>query len=109
MKQLPDPTPVLGLFEAHLTVHDLQQSIRFYREVVGLPLALEIPQRRAAFLDRPRQTFHARTVGDRILTPGPPPASCIRGEPGRRVGGAAAAERARRGAVVLCRGGDIRA
>ena len=49
MKQLPDPTPVLGLFETHLTVHDLQQSIRFYREVVGLPLALEVPQRRAAF------------------------------------------------------------
>ena len=49
MKQLPDPTPVLGLFETHLTVRDLQQSIRFYREVVGLPLALEVPQRRAAF------------------------------------------------------------
>ena len=47
---LSDPTPVLGLFETHLTVHDLQRSIRFYREVVGLPLALEVPQRGAAFL-----------------------------------------------------------
>jgi lactoylglutathione lyase len=50
MNQLPDATPVLGLFETHLTVYDLQRSIRFYREVVGLPLALEVPERRAAFL-----------------------------------------------------------
>src|SRR2546430_1541062 len=49
MEALPDPTPVLGLFETHLTVHDLQRSIRFYREVVGLPLALEVPERGAAF------------------------------------------------------------
>src|SRR4030081_2598282 len=50
MNQLPDATPVLGLFETHLTVHDLQRSIGFYREVVGLPLALEVPERGAAFL-----------------------------------------------------------
>ena len=50
MESLTNRTPVLGLFETHLTVHDLQRSIRFYREVVGLPLALEVPERGAAFL-----------------------------------------------------------
>ncbi|HJS97304.1 MAG TPA: GNAT family N-acetyltransferase [Solirubrobacteraceae bacterium] len=38
-----------GLFEAHLTVSDLYRSIEFYREVVGLSLALELPERGAAF------------------------------------------------------------
>jgi ribosomal protein S18 acetylase RimI-like enzyme len=39
-----------GLFEAHLTVSDLGRSVSFYREVVGLPLAFELPERGAAFL-----------------------------------------------------------
>ncbi|HKO26592.1 MAG TPA: GNAT family N-acetyltransferase [Solirubrobacteraceae bacterium] len=39
-----------GLFEAHLTVSDLDHSIEFYREVVGLSVALELPERGAAFL-----------------------------------------------------------
>jgi lactoylglutathione lyase len=38
-----DPVPVSGLFEAHLTVSDLDRSAAFYRDVVGLPLALEAP------------------------------------------------------------------
>jgi lactoylglutathione lyase len=38
-----------GLFETHLTVSDLDRSIAFYRDVVGLPLALEVPERGAAF------------------------------------------------------------
>src|SRR5881398_885633 len=46
MTAMPKPT---GLFEAHLTVSDLDRSIEFYREVVGLPLALELPERGAAF------------------------------------------------------------
>jgi lactoylglutathione lyase len=50
MKELPAPIPVVGLFETHLTVHDLQRSIRFYREVVGLALAREVPEQGAAFL-----------------------------------------------------------
>ena len=29
---------------------DLQRSVGFYRDVVGLPLALEVPERNAAFL-----------------------------------------------------------
>jgi len=46
---MAEHVPVSGLFESHLTVSDLQRSIGFYREVVGLPLALEIPERNAAF------------------------------------------------------------
>jgi lactoylglutathione lyase len=45
-----EPIPVAGLFETHLTVSDLSRSVAFYRDVVGLPLALELPERGAAFL-----------------------------------------------------------
>jgi lactoylglutathione lyase len=38
-----------GLFETHLTVSDLNRSRAFYRDVVGLPLASELPERGAAF------------------------------------------------------------
>jgi lactoylglutathione lyase len=41
---------VEGLFETHLTVADVDRSIAFYRDVVGLQLALELPERGAAFL-----------------------------------------------------------
>jgi lactoylglutathione lyase len=44
-----ESVPVQGLFETHLTVADLDRSIRFYRDVVGLPPALELPERGAAF------------------------------------------------------------
>lgn len=47
---MPGPVPVRGLFEAHLTVADLPRSVGFYRDVVGLPLALDLPERGAAFL-----------------------------------------------------------
>jgi lactoylglutathione lyase len=40
---------VRGLFETHLTVADLNDSIEFYRDVVGLLPALELPDRCAAF------------------------------------------------------------
>jgi lactoylglutathione lyase len=43
------PVPVRGLFESHLTVSDLGRSVAFYRDVVGLPVALEVPDRGAAF------------------------------------------------------------
>jgi lactoylglutathione lyase len=39
-----------GLFEAHLTVTDVGRSVDFYRDVVGLELAYEVPERGAAFL-----------------------------------------------------------
>ena len=41
--------PIRGLFEAHLTVADLDRSIGFYRDVLGLPLAHRIPSRNVAF------------------------------------------------------------
>src|SRR2546425_7196615 len=47
---MAEPTPVRGLFETHLTVRDVPRSVAFYREVVGLPLALDLPERNAAFL-----------------------------------------------------------
>ena len=47
---MPPPTPVRGLFETHLTVADVARSTEFYREVVGLPVALDLPERNAAFL-----------------------------------------------------------
>jgi lactoylglutathione lyase len=46
---MSDPVPVGGLFEAHLTVSDLDRSTVFYRDVVGLPLALEAPAIGAVF------------------------------------------------------------
>src|SRR5580700_4826561 len=41
--------PIRGLFEAHLTVSDLDRSIAFYRDVLGLPLAQRMPARQVAF------------------------------------------------------------
>jgi len=41
--------PIQSLFEAHLTVTDLQRSIAFYRDVVGLQLAHVVPERHVAF------------------------------------------------------------
>ena len=46
---MTQPVPVHGLFETHLTVGDLARSIAFYRDVVGLTLAIEIPERAVAF------------------------------------------------------------
>ena len=41
--------PIRGLFEAHLTVSDLDRSIAFYRDVLGLTLAHRIAARQVAF------------------------------------------------------------
>lgn len=41
---------VRGLFETHLAVSDLSRSVAFYRDLVGLPVAWEEPDRGAAFL-----------------------------------------------------------
>jgi len=40
---------VEGLFEAHVTVTDIERSISFYRDVVGLELGIAQPERPAAF------------------------------------------------------------
>jgi lactoylglutathione lyase len=37
-----------GLFETQLTVSDLDRSVTFYRDIVGLSLGLEVPERGAA-------------------------------------------------------------
>jgi lactoylglutathione lyase len=46
---MSEHVPIYGLFETHLTVSDLQRSIAFYRDIVGLQLALEVSERNAAF------------------------------------------------------------
>ena len=46
---MTEHVPIHGLFETHLTVSDLQRSITFYRDIVGLELALEVSERNAAF------------------------------------------------------------
>jgi lactoylglutathione lyase len=47
---MPKNVVVRGLFETHLTVADVGVSLAFYRDIVGLPVALELPERGAAFL-----------------------------------------------------------
>jgi lactoylglutathione lyase len=42
--------PLKGLFEAHLNVSNLQRSVAFYTELLGLPLAEIFPERRVAFV-----------------------------------------------------------
>jgi len=46
---MTDRIPVRRLFETHLTVSDLQRSIDFYRNVVGLELAFKESERNVAF------------------------------------------------------------
>jgi lactoylglutathione lyase len=41
--------PVESLFEAHITVRNLERSITFYRDVVGLELGISQPEPPAAF------------------------------------------------------------
>jgi lactoylglutathione lyase len=63
--------PVRGLFETHLTVRDLDRSIAFYRDVVGLTLAHRIPERGAAFLwigGRGRAMLGLWSIGTSPLT-----------------------------------------
>lgn len=40
---------IIGVYETHLPVRDLQVSIAFYRDVLGLELAGEFPARKIAF------------------------------------------------------------
>lgn len=42
--------PTSGLFEAHLVTHDLDRSVAFYRDVVGLQLGRHDPEDGTAFL-----------------------------------------------------------
>jgi lactoylglutathione lyase len=47
---MTEPIPVRGLFEAHLTVSDMDRAVAFYRDVVGLEVAFALPERGATFL-----------------------------------------------------------
>jgi catechol 2,3-dioxygenase-like lactoylglutathione lyase family enzyme len=51
--------PIKGLWETHITVRDLERSIRFYRDIVGLTLAHTVPERHVAFfwIGAPRQSM----------------------------------------------------
>ena len=46
---MTDSVSARALFETHLTVNDVNRSLAFYRDVVGLALAHEVPERGAAF------------------------------------------------------------
>src|SRR5579864_5922505 len=41
--------PIVGLFEAHISVRDFERSVAFYRDIVGLELGIAQPERPAAF------------------------------------------------------------
>ena len=41
--------PIKRLFEAHIIVRDLRRSVAFYRDVLGLEVGIEQPERPAAF------------------------------------------------------------
>jgi len=41
--------PISDLFEAHLTVSELDRAVTFYGNILGLPLARVFPERRVAF------------------------------------------------------------
>jgi hypothetical protein len=42
-------TPIVDLFEAHLTVTDLDRAVAFYKDQLALPLAHIFPERKVAF------------------------------------------------------------
>jgi lactoylglutathione lyase len=66
-----EPTPVRGLFETHLTVRDVERSVAFYRDVVGLPLALDLPERNTAFLwigERGRSMLGLWGIGSSVVS-----------------------------------------
>ena len=66
--------PIGGLWETHITVSDLDRSIAFYRDVVGLTLAHTVPERHVAFfwIGAPRQAMlglwciHTMPMGVRL-------------------------------------------
>jgi lactoylglutathione lyase len=51
--------PIRDLFETHLTVTDLQRSMSFYGDTLGLKLARAFPERQAAFywVNRPGEAL----------------------------------------------------
>ncbi len=49
MSVTPKHIPIHGLFEAHLTVKDIDRAVAFYRDTLGLELARVFPEPNAAF------------------------------------------------------------
>jgi lactoylglutathione lyase len=49
-RQRDHTIPVDGLFETHLLVFNLERSVAFYRDIVGLEVAYELPARDAVLL-----------------------------------------------------------
>ena len=44
-----NPIPISDLFEAHLTVSELNRAVVFYRDLLRFPLARVFPERKVAF------------------------------------------------------------
>ena len=42
--------PIQGIFETHVQVRDLARSVAFYHDVLGFPVAHEVPERNVAFV-----------------------------------------------------------
>ena len=71
--------PIRDLFEAHLTVKDLQRSMSFFGAALGLELAQVFPQKGRVLLDRASRRFHARSVGGGDGATAVEPASRLQG------------------------------
>jgi lactoylglutathione lyase len=67
--QSAPPVAVDGLFETHIAVRDLQQSIAFYRDTLGLTMFDQNAERRFAFfwLGPPGRAFLGVWEGSNIL------------------------------------------
>src|ERR1700685_2604168 len=59
MEDFMSLVPISGLWETQITCSDLDLSIRFYRDVVGLTPAHSVPERHVAFfwIGQPRQAM----------------------------------------------------
>ena len=61
---MEDLIPIADLFEAHLTVSELDRAVAFYKDLLGLPLARLFPERKVAFfLDWRSRQGDARSLG----------------------------------------------
>jgi hypothetical protein len=65
---MTEPVPVHQLFETTLTVSDLQHSIGFYRDDIGLKLAFDASERNVAMVLSPTPRLTDRIVLQSMLT-----------------------------------------